>query len=326
MLNFTIVVLSGAYASSVAVTLDMLHAATALAPRLKLPRPTWRVVSPDGGAVPLSGGLSIEAARLPIRRGRDASTWVVPGLGVDSPSDVARRLSGRAADRAATALKRHVDAGGRVAASCSAVFLLQSAGILGGRRATTSWWLAPELRRLQPDCVVDAGRMVISDGPVTTAGAAFAQADLMLNMLRTNFGPSLADAVGRVLLIDGREAQARFIVPSMLAHGDELIGRLTQSIESALPNPPSVSRLAEMVAMSQRTLTRHVQAVTGHGPLALVQSVRLNRARRLIESSRMSVDQVAAAVGYGDATALRRLMRRTAGATPSSFRGGISGR
>ncbi|MBF9266730.1 GlxA family transcriptional regulator, partial [Paracidovorax cattleyae] len=221
---------------------------------------------------------------------------------------------------AAGRLARHVAGGGTVAASCSAVFLLQAAGLLRKRRATTSWWLAPELRRLQPDCAVDADRMVVSDGPVTTAGAAFAQTDLMLHLIRVRFSAALADAVGKVLLIDGRQAQSRFMVPAMLAGGNELIGRLTASIESALPHPPSVSELADAFAMSPRTLARHVRAATGQSPLALVQAVRLNRARLLIENSRMPVDLVAQEVGYIDATALRRLMRRGAGANPSAFR------
>lgn len=322
MLDFTVLILPGAYAASVAVTQDMLQAAAALAPGLKLPLPRWRVVSPDGGAIALSGGLSIATAPMPRRATVDTSTWIVPGLGVDSPTDVARRLSGPAAERAAAHLKRHVEGGGCVAASCSAVFLLQAAGLLRGRRATTSWWLAPELRRLQPDAEVDANRMVVSDGPVTTAGAAFGQSDLMLNLLRMRFSPALAEAVGKVLLIDGRQAQSRFAVPAMLANGNELIGRLTQHIESALPRPPTVSALAAAFAMSQRTLSRRVHAATGQGPLALVQAVRLNRARLLIESSRMPVEQVAQEVGYSDATALRRLMRQAAGANPSTFRGG----
>lgn len=326
MLDFTILVLPGAYATSVAVTQDMLQAASALAPRLQLSRPSWRVVSPDGGHVPLSGGLSIETARMPLRRTPDSSTWILPGLGVDRPSDVAERLTCSAAVRAVASLKRHVDGGGSVAASCSAVFLVQAAGLLRGRRATTSWWLASELRRLQPDCKVDADRMVVNDGPVTTAGAALGQSDLLLNLIQMRFSPALADAVGKVLLIDGRQAQSRYVVPTMLANGHELIGRLMQYIESALPEPPSVSALAEAFAMSQRTLSRHVRAATGQGPLALVQAVRLNRARMLIESSRMSVDRVAAEVGYGDATSLRRLMRDSAGANPSSFRGGVNWR
>jgi transcriptional regulator GlxA family with amidase domain len=257
---------------------------------------------------------------MPVRARGDASTWIVPGLGTENPAAISQRLACEDAQRAIAALRRHVDRGGRVAASCSAVFLLQAAGLLAGRRATTSWWLAPELRRLEPACVVDADRMVCADGSVTTAGAALAQSDLMLHLLRTRFGVALADAVGKVLLIDGRQAQAPFAVPSMMANGSELVRRLTQRIESALPHPPSVAELAGELAMSSRTLARHVRAATGRGPLALVQGVRLNRARQLIESSRMTIAQVAESVGYDDATALRRLMRKAAGAPPSRFR------
>lgn len=320
MKDFTILVLPRAYAASVAITQDMLQAAAVMGQRLKQPGPKWRVVSPDGGLVFLSGGMSIETKRMPMRESVDKSTWVVPGLGLNDPSDIAKCLSSTAANSAALRLNKHVESGGSVAASCSAVFLLQAAGLLVGRRATTSWWLASELRRLSPDCEVDADRMVISDGLVTTAGAAFGQSDLMLHLIRTRFSAALADAVAKVLLIDGRQAQSRFVVPSMLASGNELISRLTQFIESALPNPPSVSELAKEFAMSQRTLSRHVLTTTGYGPLALIQAVRLNRARMLIENSKLSVDQVAQEIGYVDATALRRLMQQTVGANPSAFR------
>ncbi|MEP6504249.1 MAG: helix-turn-helix domain-containing protein, partial [Betaproteobacteria bacterium] len=238
----------------------------------------------------------------------------------DNPAVIAERLACDDAQRATAALGRHAVRGGAVAASCSAVFLLQAAGLLAGRRATTSWWLAPALRRVEPRCIVDADRMVCADGPIATAGAALGQAELMLHLLRTRFGVALADAVSKVLLIDGRQAQAPFALPAMMANGSELIRRLTQRIEAALPAPPSVAALAADLAMSPRTLARHVRAATGLGPLALVQGVRLNRARQLIESSRMSIAQVAEQVGYDDATALRRLMRKSAGTSPSQFR------
>jgi transcriptional regulator GlxA family with amidase domain len=323
MYDFTVLVLPGAYGSSVAVTLDVLSAAAALAPRLKLACPTWRTVSPNGSAVPLSGGLQLEAPAMPRRSRADASTWIVPGLGVDRPSALVARLRSEDAQRAIDALRHHGARGCAVAASCSAVFLLQAAGLLRGRRVTTSWWLAPELRRIEPTCIVDADRMVCADGPVSTAGAALAQSDLMLHLLRTRFGTSLADAVARVLLIDARQAQAPFVVPSMLSNGSELVKHLTQRIEASLPSPPSVGALAAAVAMSPRTLSRHVLAATGQGALALVQSVRLNRARMLIETSRMTIEQIAAQVGYEDATALRRLMRKAAGAVPSRFRSAV---
>jgi transcriptional regulator GlxA family with amidase domain len=323
MHDFTVLVLPGAYASSVAITLDVLNAAAALAPRVKRPRPTWRVVSPDGALVSLGSGLQVRADPMPVRARSDTSTWIVPGLGVDSPAALADRLTRDDAVGAIASVRRHASRGGAVAASCSAVFLLQAAGLLKGRRVTTSWWLAPELRRIEPQCIVDADRMVCADGPVSTAGAALAQSDLMLHLLRTRFGTALADAVSKVLLIDAREAQAPFVVPSMLSNGNELIRRLTRRIESSLPKLPSVAALAGEFAMSQRTLSRHVRAATGQGALALVQSVRLHRARMLIETSRMTIEQVAAQVGYEDATALRRLMRRVAGAAPSRFRSNL---
>jgi transcriptional regulator GlxA family with amidase domain len=257
---------------------------------------------------------------MPGRARNDASTWVVPGLGVDQSARLADRLTRADAQCAIAGLRRHAARGGSVAASCSAVFLLQAAGVLQGRRATTSWWLAAELQRIAPDCKVDADRMVCSDGPVSTAGAAFAQSDLMLQLLRLRFGGELADVVAKMLLLDGRQAQTPFVIPSMLAGGNELVTRLTRRIESSLPRPPSLSELAAEFAMSPRTLARHVRAATGRTALALIQSVRLNRARRLIETSRMSIEQVAAQVGYEDATALRRLMRKATGATPSRFR------
>lgn len=320
MTDFTILVLPGAYATSVATTLDVLHAASVLAPRLKLARPSWRVLSPSGGSVPLSGGMHIEAAALPRRPRPDAATWIVPGLGLDHANVLATGLASADAQRAIQAVAAHAALGGRVAASCSAVFLLQAAGLLPGRRVTTSWWLAAELRRLEPRCIVDADRMVCTDGPLSTAGAAFAQTDLMLHLLRVQFGVALADAVGRVLLIDGRQAQANFVVPTMLSNGNELVARLVTRIESALPHPPSVEALADEFAMSQRTLSRRVQEATGRSTMALVQSVRLNRARMLIESSRMTIERVAEQVGYADATALRRLMRKVAGTNPSRYR------
>jgi transcriptional regulator GlxA family with amidase domain len=320
MYDFTILILPGAYTSSVAVTVDMLRAASMLAPQLSLPQPTWRVVSPNGGEISLSAGLHIATQRMPSRFGRDASVWVVPGMGIDNASDIAKLLLGDHAQRAALALKKHVAAGGKVAASCSAVFLLQAAGLLAGRRATTSWWLATQLRHIEPACSVDSDRMVIDDGPITTAGAALAQTDLMLTLLRARFGSSLSDRVGKMLLLDGRQAQSPFVIPAMQATGHSLISQLNKRIEASLPLALSVSALASEFAMSQRTLSRQVHSATGQGPLALIQSVRLNRARMLIESSRMSIEQVAQQVGYEDATALRRLIRKAAGVNPSRFR------
>jgi transcriptional regulator GlxA family with amidase domain len=176
------------------------------------------------------------------------------------------------------------------------------------------------LARESPACAVDADRMVCADGPVTTAGAAFAHADLMLHLLRARFGPALVDAVSRWLLLEPRHSQAPFIAPEVLASGHSLVKRLTARLEGALPDVPGIAELARELCVSQKTLARHVRKATGKGTGEFVRSLRLRRARALLQDSRMTIDQVAAAVGYQDATALRRLMRQSTGASPSHFR------
>ncbi|MEO7494055.1 MAG: helix-turn-helix domain-containing protein [Massilia sp.] len=319
MNDFTILVLPGAYSSSVAVTLDMLAAAALLAERAGCATPRWRVMSTEP-VVALGNGMKIDAKVLPKTPRADSSVWVVPGLGLDNRRALDERLARPDAALAAHALRRHARAGGVVAASCSAVFLLQAAGLLADRSVTTSWWLAPLLRQREPGCVVDADRMVICDGALVTAGAALAQTDLMLYLLRTRLSPALADAVARALLIDGRQSQAQFVVPAMLADGNALVAKLVKRFEAALPEAPSVAALAAEFGMAERTLARHVRAATGRGTSALLQGVRLNRARVLLETSKMTVEQVAERVGYADTTALRRLMRKATGATPRQFR------
>ncbi|WP_443693392.1 GlxA family transcriptional regulator [Pseudomonas protegens] len=319
MNDFTVLLLPGSFASSVALTLDMLSSAALLAPRLGLGAPRWRVCALQGGQVALGQGLLLEVEALDPR-GDDRSCWIVPGLGIDTPEAIAQRLLQADIAPLLDALRDHLELGGEVAASCSAVFLLQAAGLLPGRRVTTSWWLAPLLQEWAVDTKVDPDQMVVVDPPLTTAGAAFGQSDLMLHLLRSRFGTSLADAVGQTLLIDRRQLQAPFRVPAMMAQGSTLISRLTAHIEAGLPNLPSVGELASQFSMSERTLGRQIRKVTGHSSLRLIQNVQLNRARALLQSSKYSVERVAEQVGYQDATALRRLMRKLLNTTPRQLR------
>jgi transcriptional regulator GlxA family with amidase domain len=222
--------------------------------------------------------------------------------------------------RAVGALQAHARKNGRIAAGCSAVFLLELAGLLRGRRVTTAWWLAPILQQMNPECQVEAASMVCTDGQITTAGAAFAQKDLMLHILNDLCGTKLVDLLSRFLLVDAREAQSQYVVPEVLASGDELVAKLVERIEERLPEVPSISELAAEFLISERTLARHVNRATGKSPTALLQTIRLRKARTLLEQSRMSVEDIAAAVGYSDSTALRRLMRKTTGNSPRHYR------
>jgi transcriptional regulator GlxA family with amidase domain len=319
MTDFSILVLPRSFASGVATTLDILASAANLARGAGCAPPTWRVYSTRKDVL-LSNGFKVDAQPLKTKSRSKRGIWIVPGFDVRGPEDMLSRVAEPDAMWAAGILQRHVRAGGAVAAACSGVFLLHTAGVLNGRRATTTWWFGGLLQQMAPLCAVDVDQMVVADGNVITAGAAFAQIDLMLHLLRTRFNPSLADAVSRALVIDGRQSQAQFIVPAMLANGNALVGKVVQRFESKLPNPPTIAELAADFCMSTRTLSRHIKAATGRSVSSLLQSVRINRARMLLETSKLNVEQIASKVGYGDTTALRRLMRKMTGSTPRQFR------
>lgn len=319
MMDFDVLVLDGANPTGVSMTRDIIDAARLLAQRTGGPVPTVAFHSPAGGLVRLQGGLSIATRAFPRMHER-APVLLVPGLWIEHPRELRARLARADARAAIRYIARRSAAGATVAASCSAVFLLQAAGVLRGRRATTTWWLAPELARLEPAAHVEGNRILCVDGPVVTAGAAFAQADILLHLLRQRFGGAVADGVGRVLLLHERSESAQYGLPSMLASSDPLVTRLTERVERALPDVPSVASLAREFCVSERTLGRHVRRATGMATRMMIQSIRLHRARALLQGSRLSVDEVASAVGYGDTTALRRLMRKLVGTTPGRVR------
>jgi transcriptional regulator GlxA family with amidase domain len=320
MPDFTILLFSGAYASSVALTLDILTAAASMAPQLNVAAPTWQVRTFAKGPIRLSNNLYIDAKPMNKRIKSDNSIWIIPGLATNSASAVNARVLQSDTIEAIKAIVQKANTGGTIAASCSAVFLLQAANLLKNKKVTTTWWLSGHLQNIEPTCTVNASRLVIADGNIWTAGAALAQTDLMLRLISHRFDAGLADAVSRVLLIDSRETQAPFIVPSMMIDSDDFIAELSKKIDAALTGKINIYEIAEKFHISERTLARRVKAATGNSTLALIQLIRLKRARTLLETSNMSVDEISENVGYSDATALRRLMRKVFGTTPRQFR------
>jgi transcriptional regulator GlxA family with amidase domain len=112
------------------------------------------------------------------------------------------------------------------------------------------------------------------------------------------------------LLIDDRPSQAPFVVPSQVAHDDELVKAFERWTRRHLREPFELARAARAVGASERTLQRRLRAVLGKPPVAFVQDLRLERAVHLLRISQRSVDEIASSVGYEDGSTLRTLLRR----------------
>lgn len=139
--------------------------------------------------------------------------------------------------------------------ACSGTFLLAESGVLGGRRATTTWWLTPAFRARYPEVDLDQTRMVVSSDGVTTAGAAFGHVDLALAVVRAS-SPTLADLISSYLVVDERSSQSAYTIPSALAQSDPSVAAFERWVRDRLAEPVSILEAARAMGMSERTLQR----------------------------------------------------------------------
>jgi transcriptional regulator GlxA family with amidase domain len=315
----TVLVLDGVFDSSLSITLDTLQAAQSiLAARGAAPQVRVRTIAASA-YVTTGAGLRMKAdLRIKTVR-QEVSDWIiVPGLGHRSDQQLGACLA-----RSDTVQAMHwLAAAGKakIAASCSAAFLLAQAGLLDGRKATTAWWLAPAFRARYPQVMLDEARLLVRDGPCLTAGAALSQLDLMLAVVADVWGEKVAHLCSRYLLIDQRSSQARYMIRDHLEHADKTVTAAQRWIDAHLAQPMTVTALASELALSPKTLARRIAAATGVSPIKFIQRRRLSQAAHLLETTALSIEAVAAQVGYQDSTALRKLIKQEFGVTPSTLR------
>jgi transcriptional regulator GlxA family with amidase domain len=325
--SFTQLVFDGVADGPVAVALDILGAAARIVqaglidlPASHLPARA-RIVSIDGAPVRTAAKrtLAVDGA-LRLHGLGPGDVLVLPGLGMATAPEIAAALERPDIARATGLVSRAAARGVLVAASCSATFVLAASGVLDGREATTTWWLGPTFTQRFPRVTLRTDRMVVGSGRVFTAGSAFAHADLMLAILTQTLSPSLAHLVAKYLVLDERASQARYMVMDHLRSTDPVIQVLERFILSNLQRQLTVPQMARATATSPRTLARKIEKTLGTTPLRFAQRLRVAQAVHMLETTRRSVDEVAARVGYADAAAFRRIFRRETGEAPRARR------
>ncbi|MFF8999330.1 GlxA family transcriptional regulator [Streptomyces achromogenes] len=228
---------------------------------------------------------------------------------------------GRLTDELAVALS-HVRPGTRLASICTGSYVLAAAGYLDGRPATTHWADAERFQRMFPKVRVDANVLFIDDGDVLTSAGVAAGIDLCLHMVRRDFGTAVANEVARITVVpphrDGGQAQyvQRPVPDPQLATTATArawaLGRLHEPIQ--------LRDMAAQEAMSVRTFTRRFREEAGISPGQWLTRQRVERARQLLESTGLSMDQVARESGFGTAQSMRQHLQTALGVTPTAYR------
>jgi len=315
--------LDGCMLSSLTGPADALHVAQILAEiRSPLDAPRFEsVVFSARGAKSVRSESGIEISNIEaLTKNTKFDLVLVPGLDHRRPRDILDRRSEFAAEIAA--LQSLYQRGTRIAATCSGTYLLAMTGLLDGRRATTSWWMATAFRRHFPAVHLQEQALIVDDGNLLTTGASTAVYSLIIRMIEEAGGAELAQQVSRMMLLDAeRQSQAPYVSQAMLEKPrHSLAEKITHFLDRQLHDQISVTRLAEYCGTSERSLLRHFRAHFGKSPLGHIQHLRVERAKALLEATQLSFDEVVERCGYSDVPSFRKLFKRETSLTPADYR------
>lgn len=269
--------------------------------------------SVDGGPVATNADFSVTVEHGPAVLAA-ADTVLLP------PFDISR-LSRDLPPGVAEALST-VRPGTRIVSVCTAAFVLAAAGLLDGRPATTHWAVADVFRSWYPTVRLDPDVLFVDDGDVLTSAGAASGVDLCLHLVRRDHGAAIANHVARVCVVppwrDG--GQAQYIEYPVLPPSVNGTSATRQWALENLHEPLTLPQLAGHARMSLRTFARRFGEEVGMSPGRWLIQQRVARAQYLLETTDLSVDDIAGRVGFATGTSLREHLHSAIGVSPMAYR------
>lgn len=266
----------------------------------------------DEGPLHAHGGLTFTP-----ENGADlidkADIIVVPGwkgADCDVPLSLAERL------------RRAHQRGARLVSICSGAFVLAATGLLDGRSATTHWRYAETLREKHPAISVDEASLYRLEDRICTSAGSAAGIDLMLEIIRQDYGAEKANSVARRLVVAAHRNgdQAQFLERPVAQRPGHEIAPLLDQVKTRLCDNWTIGRMAEACRMSARTFQRRFTEATGLAPGDWLVQERVEAAKSLLSQGEEDMESIAARVGFGSAHALRHHFRRKVGIRPTDYR------
>ncbi len=200
--------------------------------------------------------------------------------------------------------------------------MLAEAGLLEGRRATTSWWLGKLFNKRYPNVELATDELIVEDGPILSSGGVTAYIDLALRMVGHFGGDALRQTVAKILVADShRSSQTPYIAAAIVqGDGHAVIERARRWLNQHMDQEWSMAELAEHCHTSPRTLLRRFQKAVGLSPVQYTQQLRVERAKALLESSLLSLEDITGRCGYANVSTFSTVFKRWAQITPREYR------
>jgi len=265
------------------------------------------MLSDAGGLVGGSMGIAVQTEALSDRY----LDVVVVGGGVEAATPVTIAFLRNAVGRVS-----------RIAATCTAAFVLAEAGLLDGRRATTHWARARELQLRYPLAKIEEDRIFVEDGPIWTSAGMTAGLDLALAFIERDLGIEAARSVSRALVMYHRRSggQSQFSILLELEPKSDRIQKVLTYARRHLANRLDVEELAGVAGLGTRQFNRVFIRETGQSPAKAIEHLRLEAARSLMEDTDQTIDAVAQQTGFADRNRMRRAFLRAFGQPPQTIR------
>jgi transcriptional regulator GlxA family with amidase domain len=211
----------------------------------------------------------------------------------------------------------------RIAGVCTGAFVLAEAGLLNGRRATTHWYFCQLLASRYPQVIVDPEPIFVADGNISTCAGVTASMDLALTFVEQDFGPEVAVRIARAFVMFLRRpgGQSQFSTPlSFRASSQSVMNKLQVWILDHLDENLTVDQMARHVNMSSRNFVRVFGREFQMTPGEYLDRVRIEAARKRLEDTDETIENVAAVVGFMTTSTMRRAFLRVLDVTPSDYR------
>ena len=277
------------------------------------------IVGAEQGPITLASGLATRTHRAAAEV-EATDIVIVPSVVLQADGWQTGRYPGLAAW-----LKQAHERGAVLCSACSGAFLIAETGLFDGRQITVHWGYAPKFRAIFPRVGLQPEQAIVVSGErgqFVTSGAAMSWHDLVLYLIARHVGPTAAQTVAKFFALQWhRDGLGPYMIfEGRDDHGDAAILDAQRWLEQNFSVADPVEEMVRRSGLAERTFKRRFQAATGHAPLAYVQQLRVEDAKRRLERTQEPVEEIGWRVGYEDPAFFRRLFKRVTGVTPGHYR------
>lgn len=212
--------------------------------------------------------------------------------------------------------------GAEVASFCVGAFLLAATGLLKGKQCATHWHSANAFRQMFPDVNLVDDKIMTEENGIYTSGGSHSYLNLLVYLVEKFAGRDIAIQIAKTYMIDiDRTSQSPFIIfKGQKAHEDGQVKKAQEFIEANFTEKITVDQLADMLALSRRSLERRFKEATGNTIVKYIQRVKIEAAKKDFESNRKNINEVMYEVGYTDTKGFRTVFKKVTGLSPVAYR------